>query len=166
MTIGEIAGALNRSPASVRYWLGKYGLRTSGRPAPRSLARLSSRRKDGRRQVTAVCPTHGEGVFVIENSGRVRCRQCRMERVSVRRRKVKRLLLEEAGARCSRCGYDRFVGALHFHHVDATLKRFGVSQKGATFGIDAVRREASKCVVLCASCHAEVEHGGASLALK
>ena len=49
---------------------------------------------------------------------------------------------------------------------DATLKRFGVSQKAATFGIDAVRREACKCVVLCASCHAEVEHGGASLALK
>jgi hypothetical protein len=169
MTIAEIASTLNRSPAAVRHWLGKYGLRTRGRRGPRPTVPrdvVEQAIKDGRKEVTAVCPMHGEGVFVIENSARVRCRQCRMERLSVRRRKVKRLLLEEAGGRCGRCGYDRFVGALHFHHVDPTLRRFGVSQKGATLGIDAVRREASKCVVLCANCHAEVEHGGASLALK
>jgi hypothetical protein len=169
MTIAEIASAIDRSPATVRYWLGKYSLQTRGRrgrrPAvPRALVEHAI--KHGRREVTAVCSKHGEGVFVIENSGRVRCRQCRMERVSVRRRKVKRLLIEEAGGRCTRCGYDRFVGALHFHHVDPSLKRFGVSRKGATIGIDALRMEASKCIVLCANCHAEVEHGGASLSLK
>jgi transposase len=169
MTIAEIASTLDRSPATVRYWLGKYGLRTKGRRGPRpAVARevVEQAIHDGRKEVTAVCPTHGEGAFVIENSGRVRCRLCRMERVSVRRRKVKRLLIEEAGGRCIRCGYDRFVGALHFHHVDPSLKRFGVSRKGATIAIDALRQEASKCIVLCANCHAEVEHGGASLALK
>lgn len=163
LTLAAIAQRLDRSVPTIRYWLQRYGLKTANRRGRKPIVPPDQVRKaieGGRRELTANCPQHGEGIFVIEKSGRARCRQCRMDRVAERRRKVKRILLEEAGGRCSRCGYDRFVGALHFHHLDASQKSFGLAEKGATIAIATVRAEAAKCIVLCANCHAEVEHGG------
>jgi hypothetical protein len=82
-----------------------------------------------------------------------------MERVAEWRRRAKRRLVEEAGGRCSLCGYDRWIGALHFHHVDPTTKQFGLARRGMTFGMERLRLEAAKCVLLCSNCHAEVEAG-------
>jgi hypothetical protein len=168
-TLQEMADGLGRSASTVRYWLTAHGLKTRNRRGPRgSRTRVSEDAirkaiEEGTRTVVGICPHHGEGLFVIENSGRVRCRQCRMDRVSARRRKVKRILIEEAGGKCVICGYDRFVGGLHFHHLDPAQKQFAVSRNGATLGIKTLRAEAAKCVVLCANCHAEVEAGIASL---
>jgi hypothetical protein len=51
------------------------------------------------------------------------------------------------------------AGALHFHHVDPSEKRFGLGGRGLTRSIDALREEAKKCVLLCSNCHAQVEAG-------
>lgn len=166
MALAQIAEELDRSPSTIRYWLKKYGLATNARRGPRPMVspeRVKQAIRNGDRTLDSTCPRHGSTVFVIENSGRVRCRRGRMERVSARRRKVKRILIEEAGGRCAICGYHKFAGALQFHHLDPAQKEFGVSRKGAIIGIAALRAEASKCVVLCANCHAEVEHGMAEL---
>lgn len=171
-TLQEIADAFDRSISSVRHWLGKNGLKTQngvGRRGPRSSVPkelIEKAVQEGARTVTGTCPHHGEGLFVIENSGRVRCRQCRMDRVSARRRRVKEILIEERGGKCIICGYDRYVGALQFHHVDSDEKEFAISRNGATLGIDKLRAEAEKCEVLCANCHAEVEHGITILPVK
>jgi hypothetical protein len=81
------------------------------------------------------------------------------EQVSTRRRRVKRILVEEAGGRCVTCGYDACVAALQFHHLDPRAKEFALSHEGITRGIERARQEAEKCVLLCANCHAEVEAG-------
>ena len=166
MTVAEIAHQLDRSPSTIRYWMRIYALKTRNRRGPRPvIPRVVADHalESGQRNVLGRCGRHGSTVFVIESSGRIRCRRCRMERVSERRRKVKRILVDEAGGRCTLCGYDRSVGALHFHHLDPDGKRFAVSRNGATLGIDTLRCEASKCVLLCANCHAEVEAGIARL---
>jgi hypothetical protein len=80
-----------------------------------------------------------------------------------RRRKVKAILVQEAGGACLLCGYNRYIGALHFHHRDPEDKAFGVSGLGVTRSIERARAEANKCVLLCSNCHAEVENGGAGL---
>ncbi|HXG75814.1 MAG TPA: hypothetical protein VNJ53_04530 [Gaiellaceae bacterium] len=80
-----------------------------------------------------------------------------------RRRKVKEILVREAGGCCSLCGYDRYVGALGFHHLDPEVKRFGLSHMGISRSLDRARAEAQKCALLCANCHAEVEGGVARL---
>ena len=105
------------------------------------------------------CKEHGVTRFQIDTRGTYRCLQCRSARVAKRRRKVKRILVEEAGGRCVLCGYDRCVQALHFHHVDPGAKGFSLSFGGYTHGIDRLRREAEKCVLVCSNCHAEVESG-------
>ena len=61
----------------------------------------------------------------------------------------------------SLCGYDAYVGALQFHHVDPATKSFDVSRQGVTRSLERARAEARKCVLLCANCHAKVEAGTA-----
>ena len=152
----QIADAAGRSQTTVRYWLRRHGLKTvRARPDEELRGKY----------VTSRCRRHGEARFVMEGRGYYRCTRCRGERVAARRRKVKALLVEEAGGRCRLCGYDRYAGALHFHHVDPAEKAFGVAKAGVTLGIERLRAEARKCVLLCSNCHAEVEGGVLSATL-
>jgi 5-methylcytosine-specific restriction endonuclease McrA len=110
-----------------------------------------------------VCRTHGRTEFVLEGRGYYRCKRCRMQRVLDWRRRAKLRLIAEAGGCCQICGYDRYSGALHFHHVDPSQKEFGLARRGFTRSIEKMRAEAAKCVLLCSNCHAEVEAGIATL---
>jgi hypothetical protein len=83
--------------------------------------------------------------------------------VTARRRRVKAILVEDAGGACVLCGYDRTPAALQFHHLDPAAKRFHMSHAGVARSLAGARAEAAKCVLLCANCHAEVEAGVATL---
>ncbi|HNE28358.1 MAG: hypothetical protein JNL02_14345 [Saprospiraceae bacterium] len=72
-------------------------------------------------------------------------------------RKIK--LVEMLGGKCSRCGYNANLSALHFHHRDHLEKSFKLdvrvlSNKRWEF----ILTEARKCDLLCANCHAEVHN--------
>jgi transposase-like protein len=157
-TLAEIANRLGRSNSSVRYWLKKYDMKTKNPVGPRSTGRAAKPRT-----LLRECPLHGWTEFVLRNQCEYRCKRCRVEAVQRRRRKVKRILVEEAGGRCVICGYDRHVAALHFHHIDPAQKCFGLSRRGITRSIETLRAEARKCVLLCSNCHAEVEAGATAL---
>jgi transposase len=163
LTIAQLAEAFGCGKASVRYWLGKYGLRT--RAAEQADATAEGR-SGGHLTLTRTCSHHGETEFVIEGRGYYRCRQCRSDQIVRHRRKVKELLVAEAGGGCALCGYHRYLGALEFHHLDPSLKRFHVSGAGVTLSVDEVRAEAKKCVLLCSNCHAEVEGGVRTLVVE
>jgi len=157
-TLAEIADELGRSKTSVRYWLKEYGMKTANSVGPRPRLRGNPGQTTFRE-----CPIHGWTEFVRRAESEYRCKRCRVDAVKRRRRKVKRLLVEEAGGRCAICGYDRHPAALQFHHLDPTQKSFGLSRSGVTRSIAVLRAEARKCVLLCSNCHAEVEVGFASL---
>ena len=61
------------------------------------------------------------------------------------------------------CGYNRWLAALEFHHLEPEKKSFALSLRGVTRSIAKLREKAKKCVLLCANCHAEVEVGAATL---
>ena len=65
------------------------------------------------------------------------------------------------GGACARCGYDKCIGALHFHHLDPTTKSFTISHTYNTAWRRLVN-EAMKCELLCANCHAEEHEDGKS----
>jgi transposase len=155
-TLREMAVALDRSVASIRHWLKKYGLTAEG-SRWRSLARKA--RLAGEKYATLECEHHGLTKFVLEGRGYFRCIVCRKERVSEWRRRVKRRLVDETGGACLICGYDRCVAALEFHHLDPATKSFALSREGVTRAFAEARAEARKCVLLCSNCHAEVESG-------
>ena len=61
------------------------------------------------------------------------------------------------GGKCCKCGYDRCVRALDFHHVDPSLKDFQVS--GVSRSWDKIRVELDKCILVCSNCHRELHDG-------
>ena len=158
-SIRAIAGVVDRSPTVVRHWLKVYGLRTSlpiGRPANDEVqAALAA----GLHVAVLNCARHGRTRFQRRRGHGYRCLKCRVEAVTRRRRRVKQLLVDEAGGACAACGYDECVAALHFHHIDPSQKRFMLSHRGVTRSLDKAREEARKCILLCSNCHAEVEAG-------
>ena len=86
------------------------------------------------------------------------------EAVVRRRRKVKAILVSEAGGCCRLCGYDRCAAALEFHHLDRADKGLRAKSRVAWRAvIERLRAEARKCVLLCSNCHAEVENGFSSV---
>jgi hypothetical protein len=157
-TLAEMAAATDRSISTVRYWLRCWQIERAPRPgrAPVDPATAPA-------DALMRCARHGLTAFRLEGRGYYRCKRCRMERVSEWRRRVKRKLIAEAGGSCVLCGYDRCQGALQFHHLDPKSKSFALSREGVTRSFAEVREEASKCVLLCANCHAEVEGGYRSL---
>ena len=159
MTIAEIAAEVGLSKATVRHWLRRYGLRTKNGVGTRRPGVASAAREAGQLHCVMDCPRHGKTNFILEGRGHYRCKRCRVESVVRHRRKVKAQLVAEAGGCCFICGYDRYIGALEFHHMDPSEKLHEVSSYGVTLSLDAARTEAAKCVLLCSNCHAEVERG-------
>jgi transposase-like protein len=157
LSVAQIAAEVDRSKGTVRHWLRRYGLRTLNRPGQRMEPELAEARDAGVREVMRTCPTHGRSAYVIDGRGYYRCRHCRADAVSRRRRKMKAILVAEAGGACRLCGYDASAGALVFHHLDPAEKRFELNAKGVALAIETLRAEARKCVLLCSNCHAEVE---------
>jgi len=155
-SIAKIAEILQRSPGSVRHWLSAYGLETRS-TAQRRIAKTA--REAGRSTVQRHCQHHGVTDFWLEGRGAYRCLLCRQEAVVRRRRKIKQILVAEAGGACAICGYDRHLGGLHFHHRDPAVKSFALSVDGVARSLERARAEARKCILLCSNCHAEVEAG-------
>ena len=63
------------------------------------------------------------------------------------------------GGCCQLCGYDRWVEALEFHHLDPAKKEFGISGNGYSRSWEKGTEETDKCVFLCANCHLEFHSG-------
>jgi predicted nucleic acid-binding Zn ribbon protein len=70
----------------------------------------------------------------------------------------KNKLLLEKGGKCARCGYDRCLRALTFHHRDPSSKAFPLDVRNcANRSLEILAAEASKCDLLCENCHRELE---------
>ena len=151
-SVREIASTLAVSAGTVRHWLKKYELRTQpGHYSARDLPKPEA--------IARECPLHGWTTFVRIGGRRYRCGRCNSESVAARRRRIKEILVEEAGGRCVTCGFARYMGALQFHHLDPATKQFELGREGLTRSLARARAEAQKCVLLCANCHAMVEAG-------
>jgi transposase len=151
LSLQEMAERLDRSVTVVRYWIARYEIK-----------RERCRRRTipgGAKRVSMSCQRHGLTKFVLEGRGSYRCMRCRAEASARRRRRVKQILVEEAGGRCMICGYARCQRALQFHHLDPATKRFHLGHRGHSRSIARSRAEVRKCALLCANCHAEVEAG-------
>lgn len=153
-TLAEIAAEVDRSIATVRYWLRRWGIE---RPRRRGVTRADP--KDPAPTAEIRCRRHGWTTFRLDRRGYHRCARCAKEQVTEWRRRVKRVLVREAGGACRLCGYDRCVAALQFHHLDPSSKAFELSREGVTRSLAEARAEAQKCILLCANCHAKVESG-------
>lgn len=109
------------------------------------------------------CKKHGSTIHAVRENGRLRCMKCDVEHVTEWRRKTKRRAVEYKGGKCILCGYDKWEGALVFHHTENN-KSFSIGDKGFTRAWEKMTGELDKCVLLCLNCHQEVHAGIAELA--
>jgi 5-methylcytosine-specific restriction endonuclease McrA len=86
----------------------------------------------------------------------VYCKPCTNEQTIERQRKFKEQCVAYKRGKCERCGYDKYIGSLEFHHKDPTEKDFSVAHARLTSFSERVKRELDKCELLCSNCHREV----------
>lgn len=83
------------------------------------------------------------------------CSSCRNKEIRLKR---KIQAIQDKGGKCQICGYDRYIGALDFHHLGNQKKENELS-KLWLLSVKRISKELDKCALLCKVCHAEV-HGG------
>lgn len=109
------------------------------------------------KHINKICKNHGLTKFVLEGRGYYRCCKCRSQRVTERRKRIKLILVEMMGGKCSICGYNKCIAALDFHH-ESGIKEFGIASKGFIRSLDRCIKEAKKCILVCSNCHSEIHH--------
>ena len=65
---------------------------------------------------------------------------------------------EYKGGKCVVCGYNKYIGALDFPHLDPEHKEVNIA-KGSHLGFENIKLELDKCILICSNCHREF-HGG------
>ena len=73
------------------------------------------------------------------------------------RSRTKQKLVDYKGGKCIKCGYNKYIGNLSFHHLDPSKKDFTIT--GKSFAFDKIKLEVDKCELLCHNCHGEVHAG-------
>jgi len=81
-------------------------------------------------------------------------RKQHQESMNQKHREIKKYLVEYKGGKCEKCGYNKCIDALQFHHPDKN-KEFGIA--GTFHALDEYKKEVDKCQLLCSNCHVE-EH--------
>lgn len=87
------------------------------------------------------------------------CTKCRNCLKTINRNNtasIKQECVTYKGGKCSKCGYNKSLAALDFHHLDPTKKDFTIAHKRGTAVNDTIRAELDKCILLCANCHREL----------
>lgn len=88
----------------------------------------------------------------------VYCKRCTNLQTVERTRKLKLEAIAYKGGKCMVCGYNKYAGALHFHHREPNEKDFNISSR-RTASLDSIKAELDKCVLACSRCHDEIEGG-------
>jgi len=97
------------------------------------------------------------------------CKICKVEKQKERRKRdadiqkekrysLKRELIDMKGGKCIACGYDRYIGALDFHHLNENEKIYNVGTLISGGSRLKAIVEIQKCILLCSNCHREL-HG-------
>jgi len=63
---------------------------------------------------------------------------------------IKRKLVEYMGGCCKICGFNDYISALEFHHLNPEHKEFTISKY---YNLEEAKKELSKCLLVCANCH-------------
>jgi hypothetical protein len=105
------------------------------------------------------CKKHGRTRHFKRQDGSYRCGKCASKWVINSRIEKKKKLVKLFGGKCKICGYNKYIGALDFHHIDPRKKSFALSVRGLCYSWNTVAKEAKKCIILCKNCHSEVENG-------
>lgn len=141
----KIADKLKCSQTNIKYWLKKHGLRT------RLWRRNAFCRRCGQTDVSKLRKT-------TNGYCKYMCLECDNQRTIERFRETKRKAVAYKGGKCIRCGYDKCMAALDFHHRHPSQKSYSWNNlKKRKF--ESIKLELDKCDLVCKNCHSEIHYG-------
>ena len=72
------------------------------------------------------------------------------------RKQIKVWAVEYKGGKCEKCGYNKCLEALEFHHLNPNEKDFMLSDRNLIWSWTQIKEELDKCILVCANCHREI----------
>ncbi len=105
-----------------------------------------------------ICSVCNKGYIYSRKKGNssIRCNTCYVNQFRANRKEKAVKLL---GGQCCKCGYNKCIKALQFHHIDPKKKDFEISSNSSTVSWNKFEKEISKCILVCANCHTEIHAG-------
>jgi 5-methylcytosine-specific restriction endonuclease McrA len=155
LTQSQIAEKLGCSESKVKYYLNKYDL----------VKREVSASTDETPKTCSSCNIEKPGTEFYMKSWKGKkalgslCKICATKKTITRKRSNKAAYVKMKGGCCQACGFDKYDGALEFHHVDPATKedRIGRMAKGPSS--PELLAELAKCVLVCSNCHKMIHAG-------
>ncbi len=160
MSTTQISKLENKGKTTIRYWLDKYELKTKNKSFKEGYVENPILRINGNPvQSCAKC-----GISLNEDTGywreskkvwQANCKKCQNKYSVERWQSNKKRAVNYKGGKCERCGYNKCIDALEFHHIDPL-------EKDKNFGNIKIRKwedqkkELDKCICVCANCHREI----------
>lgn len=152
-SIREIAKEFNKGKTTVRYWLNKYQLETN----KKGIDEKPSEKICTKCQILK--PIEEYYFKNKEHTCRqAECKTCFNKRITTQFKDLKTECVSYKGGACERCGYNKYQGALEFHHLDPKEKDFAISSSTSRKLTDVLRKELDKCLLVCANCHREIHY--------
>ena len=102
------------------------------------------------------CGTSGQEHFY--STAKYQCKSCWNKRTATSQKDKVMSLKKRYGGRCIKCGYDKCLEALVFHHRDPHEKEFTLSDRRGCSEKNLIE-ELDKCDLLCSNCHIEIHSG-------
>lgn len=146
-SLRTIAKETKSSLASIRYWKNKYEIDLS---TILYTKKCKSCGKFLRGQQKDYCS------FTCKNRTLAKSPKAK-ESQNKRGLKRKLFLVNLLGGKCSKCGYNRNISALCFHHKKN--KKFPLDMRHLSNNtMKEILKEVNKCILLCNNCHAELHN--------
>ena len=160
LTIREMALRLDRSESTIRHWLKHHCMDV---PRGRKRELIQEAIRTGSRTIVSQCKRHGQTEFALVGSDHhPRCKKCRSEAVARRRRKVKKILVNEHGGNAG-CADSTAMCPRSNSIISTHPKRHRPRQAGHDpIHRAGVERRRARGPTL-ANCHAMVEAGALEL---
>jgi hypothetical protein len=155
----EIAKATGKSQTTIRYWLKKFNIKSShpNKKIKESYP-LSSLETE---KYCPLCKTNKQLSEFYKTKKPIGihtyCKPCSSQLSTERLRNIKIQCINYKGGKCSCCGYNKYFGALEFHHKNAKEKDFSISKSCMSF--NKIKKELDKCILVCSNCHREIHAG-------
>jgi hypothetical protein len=158
MSTRELSITINKSQTTIRHWLKKYNLKTKHKSFTEGYNHPKRVNKDKQYCCNCNIKLTPENSYNRKNKNIYYslCKICHCESTLNRRLKFKQNCVDYKGTSCIKCGYNKNLTALEFHHKNPKDKEITPS-KMMNKSWDFIKTELDKCILLCSNCHRE-EH--------
>lgn len=156
LSISKLAKQFKCSNSTIRYYLNKYNFKTD----------ITLNR--GKKKKCIICENFltGQQLKYCSNNCKAKGHWLYIKETpnsyhSQTKRGIKRKLafIKKLGGKCQKCGYNKNISALEFHHIDESTKDISLDIRSfSNHSLEILNTEMLKCELLCSNCHKEYHY--------